>query len=94
MWAERNERGVEGEPPCDDCWVDLSPENADAQKVFRIVQYQLILGPASAFDIRHDAIWRIIDELKIKNRFECFEKVTALASSWWIPKLNEKGDDS
>ena len=67
MWAERNERGIEGDPPCNDCRVEPMPENADAHRVFNIVRFQLILGPGSAFDIRHDAIWRMIDELKIKK---------------------------
>jgi hypothetical protein len=92
MWAERNERGIEGDPPCNDCRVEPMPENADAHRVFNIVRFQLILGPGSAFDIRHDAIWRMIDELKIKKRLECFEKVCLLASQWWIPKLNEKSE--
>ena len=93
MWRERNERGVDGEPPCDDCRADLLPENKDAQQVFYVVRYQLIMGPASALDIRHDAIWRMIDELKIKRRLDCFEKVIMLAGRWWIPKLNEKSEE-
>lgn len=92
MWAERNERGIEGEPPCDECRVELMPENKEAHQVFWMVRHQLIMGSASVVDIRHDAIWRIIDELKIRKRWECFEKVCALAREWWIPKLNEKKD--
>ena len=92
MWRERNERGIEGDPPCDICRVDLLPENEEAQRVFYTVRYQLITGPGSALDIRHDAIWRLIDELKIKKRLECFKKVTMLARRWWIPKLNEKSE--
>lgn len=64
-------------------------ENTDAGRVFHSVRYQLILGPGSALDIRHDAIWRMIDELKIKKRMECFNKVCMLANQWWIPRLNE-----
>jgi hypothetical protein len=92
MWAERNERGIEGDPPCHDCWVDLLPENADAHKIFNITRYQLVLGPGSAFDIRHDAIWKAIDEYEIQKRLECFEKVCTIAREWWIPKMNEKSE--
>jgi len=92
MWRERNERGVEGEPPCSECWVDLLPENLDAQRIFYTVRYQLITGPGSALDVNHLAIWRMIDELQIKNRLDCFEKVIALCRQWWIPKLNEKSE--
>jgi len=69
------------------------PENEDAMRIFYMIRYQLILGPGSAFDIRHDAIWRMIDELKIRKRLECFEKVCLIASQWWIPKLNEKSEE-
>jgi hypothetical protein len=94
MWSERNQRGIEGDPPCGACRVDLLPENVDAQEVFYSVRYQLIMGPMNAIDIRHDAIWRLIDEMKIKRRLECFEKITALARRWWIPKLNEKKESN
>ena len=81
------------EPPCWTCRVDLVPENADAYKVFNITRYQLILGPGSAFDIRHDAIWKAIDEYQVEKRLECFEKVRLLAGQWWIPRMNAKSEE-
>jgi len=67
------------------------PENADAMRVFHKVKYQLIFGPnGGALDIIHEAIWRMIDEFKIRKRMECFDKICLLAAKWWIPRMNEK----
>ena len=93
MWSERNERGIEGDPPCDECQVDLLPENADAQKIFYIVRYQLIMGSGGPVDIIHSAVRDAIKDYKITNPLECFEKVCTLARRWWIPKLNEKSEE-
>jgi len=90
MWRERNERGVDGEPPCSECWVDLLPANADAQKIFYLIRYQLIMGPANAIDIMHTAVRDAIRDYRIADPVGCFEKVIALCRQWWIPKLNEK----
>ena len=67
-------------------------DNIDAYHIFSMVRYQLIIVPGQAWDINHSAVWRLIDELKIKERFECFEKVCMLVRLWWIPKLNEKSE--
>lgn len=68
------------EDNCIDCWPELMPENVDAFKVWAIVSGQRILsGMGQTIDINQLAVWRIIDELKIKNRFECFLKVMQIA---------------
>jgi len=90
MWRERNERGVEGEPLCSECWIDLLPENLDAQRIFYLIRYQLIMGSAGVVDIIHSAVRDAIKDYGIGNPIDCFEKVIALARQWWIPKLNEK----
>jgi len=48
------------------------------------------MGYGGPVDIIHAAIRDAMRDYKIKNRRECFEKVTMLARRWWIPKLNEK----
>jgi hypothetical protein len=92
MWAERNERGIEGDPPCEDCRVDLLPENDDAQRIFYIIRYQLIMGPGGPVDIIHSAVRDAIKDCNIRKPLECFEKVCMLARRWWIPKLNERSE--
>jgi len=81
MWAERNERGIEGEPQCDGCKVDLREENIDAAKVFLSVRNQVIFyfnGEHNReYDINHTAIWAYIDHYPkaIEKPFELFELV-------------------
>lgn len=81
MWKERNERGIEGEPPCDGCQVDLLEENVDAAKVFLSVRNQVIFyfnGEHNReYDINHTAIWAYIDHYpkKLEKPFELFERV-------------------
>jgi len=94
MHNERKKKGIlPDEPPCYECEDKLMPENEDAMRIFYKVRHQLILGPGSAFDIRHDAIWRLIDEYQIQDRVGCFEKVCTLAGQWWIPRMNAKSED-
>lgn len=79
MWQERNERGIEGEPPCEDCWVELKPENEEAAQVFQMVRGQVLTRfngeTDQVVDINHLAIWAMIDGYGIKDRRGCFEKV-------------------
>lgn len=68
------------EDNCIDCWPELMPENVEAFKVWSIVSGQRITsGMGQTIDINQVAVWRIIDELRIKNRFECFLKVMHIA---------------
>lgn len=93
MWSERNQRGIEGEPPCDGCLIDLNPENVDAVNIFQVVRYQLIVGGmGTPMDINHLAVHEAIRTYEIKNPKTCFEKVCRL-SRWWISKLNKKEKD-
>lgn len=87
MWRERNERGVVGDPPCEDCEFDpsqdfkLMDENVFAAKIYQQVKDQVILyfnGEASIeYDIDHLAIWAMIDHFprKISKPFEVFDLV-------------------
>jgi len=91
MWRERNERGVEGDPPCHTCRVEPMPENEAAWKIFNINRYQLIVAgmDGQILDINHLTVYESMRLYKIKNRPRCFEKVLIL-SRWWTKKLNDK----
>lgn len=48
MWRERNARGVEGEPNCGECWVDLMEENRDAAHIYQLCRRQVITAGEAA----------------------------------------------
>ncbi len=94
MWAERNARGVDGDPPCDDCKVDLLPCNVIP---FRI--YLLICGQVRTYfdgertreiDLDHTSLWMMIDNYpeRIVDKWEVFSKVTK-AFRHFLNKRNE-----
>jgi len=65
MWAERNARGVEGKPPCEECIVELLPENSIAAQIYQKVRGQVRLyfnGEVTReLDLDHNAVWAMID---------------------------------
>ena len=77
MWTERNARGVEGEPPCGTCRVDLMPENEEAARVFQRVRGQVIaVGmEGKVIDLNYPAVKMVMDLYGVKNQKDCFEKV-------------------
>lgn len=89
MYAERN---PPEEPPCETCRVIPMPENADAFRIFFLVQHQLILSMGGVVDINHLAIHAAMDLYQIQNKQKCFEKVLKICR-WWVSKMNEKKDD-
>jgi len=93
MWKERNDRGIKGDPPCDTCWVDPMPENEEAWRVFNINRYQLIIAGMDGVivDVNHIPIYSLMKVLGVPDELKCLEKVLAL-NSWWVKKLNKKGD--
>jgi hypothetical protein len=76
------------QPPCDTCRVDPVSDNADALKVFFMVQDQYIFVEGNPIAINHLAIHEAMRLLKIKNRLKCFNNVCRL-SSWWINQIKE-----
>jgi len=59
----------------------LDIANQDAFNVWGRCKRQFIMGFGGPVDINHMAAWRMIDELRIKDRLGCFEKVTAAAQA-------------
>jgi hypothetical protein len=81
MWAERNARGVEGKPPCEDCKVELLPVNSIAAEIYQKVRGQVRLyfngEVTKEFDLDHNAVWAMIDHYprEISDPWEVFEKI-------------------
>jgi len=69
----------------------LHDENDDAIQVFVIVRNQLVFDAATkyAIDLNLLAVIGAMDELKIENRNDCFEKVMILGRNY-IEDRNDK----
>ena len=81
MWAERSERGVVGDPPCDGCRTELMPENRDAAKIYQICKRQVRTWFNGEVDKEIDLDFvalKLPMDLYVapENHRECFEKVT------------------
>ena len=78
--AVKAKRDPPEKPPCDTCWVDLMPENADAAKIYMVTQGQTIAaGMGQAIDISIPAIKIVMDLYPggIKDQWKCLSKVRA-----------------
>jgi len=69
--------------------VGILPENADACKVFNVIQNQLIMGFNGPVDINQLAVHEAMRIFRIKGKEQCFEKVLRLGN-WWMARLNKK----
>jgi hypothetical protein len=84
MYRERNSRGLEGEPPCGECRVELLPENEAALQIFFTVRRQCEVrwdGEKDVeIDLNHLAVWKAIEKYprKIANQWSCFHSVCRL----------------
>lgn len=102
MWKERNDRGVEGDPPCKGCDFDpeiqsqLMDENLCAAKIFLSVRDQVLMyfngEYQREYDINHTAVWGMIDHFPrhIEKPFEVFELVVSVYRHF----LKERNDSS
>jgi hypothetical protein len=72
--------------------VESLPQNEDAQRIFGIVRYQLVMSMNGPVDLMQTAIHETMRLYKVKNKRSCFEKVLALGQ-WWIKKLKEGSDE-
>lgn len=91
MWAERNQRGIEGDPPCADCIVEQNSENSEAHMIFSVCRYQLIMGMSGPVDMDHGAIYEAMRLYGVRDQRKCFGKMMLL-SRWWVGHLNKKAD--
>ena len=80
MYQERNERGVEGSPPCGTCWVELEDENEEAAKVYMLTRRQVVaMGMGGQIvDISIPAVKIVMDLFGIKDQAACLNRVRKL----------------
>jgi hypothetical protein len=94
MWQERNERGVEGNPPCGTCRVDLREENRPVADIFLLCRGQLIFRNNGEYDTIIDislpTIFQAIDTYPeaITNKWKCASRIRKL-----FFRLKEKNED-
>lgn len=72
---------------------DLFPENIDAIRVWGLVADQRIYAGMDGISmgLKHEAIWKLIDEFEIKERIETFEKVLKVYDA--VRELEQKKRD-
>lgn len=80
MWKERNERGIEGGPPCISCRVDLLPENHDAAQIYMATRGQVItrnkgMEVDMVTDISIPAVESAMRIFNVKDQADCLQKV-------------------
>ena len=68
------------EPSCTECVPELFPENIDAMKIWELVSDQRIwvsggLDKPICVGLRHEPIWKLIDEFNVDDRVGTFIKV-------------------
>ena len=85
------------EPPCVTCRIDPMAENRDALRVFFIVRNQFIMGFNGPITLNHLAIDAAMERMGIKDRQDCFNRITQSHSdkrpslgNWWIDRIREK----
>ena len=75
MYSERN---PPEEPPCETCWVDLMPINAEAAEVYMITRNQMITaGMGQVIDISIPAVKIVMDLWQVTDQKKCLSKVLA-----------------
>ena len=79
MWAERNQRGIEGSPPCDGCMVELAEENDEAARIYQIVCGQIRTRFNGQYDevvdLDFSAVKVAMDLYQIRDQRGCFDKI-------------------
>ncbi len=71
MWAERNSRGIEGDPPCDECKVILDQSNSTVAEIYILCRGQVIFRHNgqydSPFDLNFTSVYQTMDRIGIKQ---------------------------
>ena len=80
------------DPDREDCVPPLDLANQDAYAIWTRCRRQFVMGFGGPVDINHQAVWQLIDELHIRNRLDCFEKVCAAAQAEIAAIYEEKAD--
>lgn len=71
------------EPDCKNCKPDLLPQNQTALRIWNLVSDQRIYAGADGVSVAlvHSALWRIIDEIGVKNKIKMFERILLVFNS-------------
>ncbi|NOR27609.1 MAG: hypothetical protein GQ540_03660 [Lutibacter sp.] len=81
-------------PLCIDCINPLFNENKVAYDIWQLVKDQRLMGgmDGTTISIKHECIWRLIDELsdKIPNRIKCFKKIVHVYKAIFQIEFDEK----
>jgi hypothetical protein len=77
---------------CIICIPNQMEENVDAEKIYAIVQDQVLLGFGGPVALNQIAIHMAMDLYGIKDRVGCFEKVLAVGRHF-IKKYNQSKDE-
>lgn len=88
MYADRN---PPEEPPCDDCYVELMPENAEAVQIFPVVRNQVVTVGDHVIDINIPAVKTAMDLWGIKDQKSCLNKIRA-AFHYFLPVQGESDE--
>lgn len=94
MYAERQARGIIGDPPCDTCRVELLPENAEAGQIYFTCRGQVVTeGMGEVIDINHVALWQAIDRYKVQEPLRVFELVNKVFHHFLAKEKDKSGTD-
>jgi hypothetical protein len=75
MWRERNERGIEGDPPCETCRVVLARENEEIAEVYFQVRSQVIATYGQVIGLSIPAVKIVMDLYGIKDQKTCLTRI-------------------
>ncbi len=68
------------DPPCNDCRVDLTPENEDAAAIYQICKRQVLTaGPENeVIDLDYSTVIMVMDLYQVKDKKGCLNKVSKI----------------
>jgi hypothetical protein len=77
LWQERNQRGIEGDPPCSTCQVNLDPENAEVAEVYMTCRGQVITRgmDGQIIDISLPAVESAMRMIGVQDQRKCLAMV-------------------
>ena len=80
------------EPPCLTCLPPLFPENVEVYNIWGLVSDQRIYAGMDGIPLalKHEPIWKLIDELEVEDRFGVFSKVLRIFSHINTQELEER----
>jgi len=78
--------------PCDQCFPEISPEDAEAVMIFQVCASQVITGPGGAIDVNLLAVKMAMDLYGVADQPACMDKVRIMFSEY-MAAAREKTDE-